>query len=142
MNIFDKISNLRLPIPISAEMMKKVIYSKSDEIKDLEIVMYNNKLLISGKIYKKFIVAIPIPFSITLSLYSVENRYVVFKLVKFSPVNIKYINKIIFENLPIKYNQKKIYIDLNDWDLINKIPIDNIKKIEIKSGKLLVYLGI
>ncbi|WP_335871522.1 hypothetical protein [Bacillus sp. 2205SS5-2] len=151
MDLFEKMKDevnrmkegMGIPISISSTMLNELL-EKSDKIKNTTVEIAEKEVQISGKAeVKKWFINRDIPFSLTLQPIKMEKRQLIFKITHFKPVNINFLNKMIFTKSPyLLYDHHHINLDFNNIDLVKKIPIGNIKKYELEEGKILLTIGI
>lgn len=147
MKLFNQLKTMAekasVPLPITAEMLKRVIALSNNEVFGLEAHIEQDWIKIKGKFEKKMLVTVNVPFEITLKPKSYEERTVTFEIVEISPLDIGWMNEKIFNNPPYcSYVDRSVKMDFNAWDIVRKVPVGKIKRLEIKDDKLYVSLGI
>ncbi|RLQ94303.1 hypothetical protein [Falsibacillus albus] len=143
-NKFNKVKeDSGLPIPIYSKMLNEII-KKTENIKDTHVEIANGLILITGKAeVGKMFIKKTIPFSITLQPVQMKDRELLFKIIEFKPVNMKFLNKRIFNKSPhLTYLDDHIKIDFNGWGVVQRIPVGAIKRYKIDEGKIIVTIGI
>ncbi len=98
---------------------------KIDQVKDTTLVIAKDGIIVTGKtLVEKFFIKKEVSFMIKLLPYKMVNREIHFKIEKFKPLNLDFLNKKIFNNPPyVTYDGKIIKIDFNNWEKVKKIPI-------------------
>jgi hypothetical protein len=146
MSLFDKLKdgmNKGVPIPISQQMIHELI-KKTDQVTDTTLDIAEAGITVTGKTeVETLLIKKEVSFMIKLLPVKMENREIHFKIEKFKPLNLDFINKKIFNHPPfLSYDGKIIKMDFNGFENVKKIPIGNIKKYELTDGKIILSIGI
>ncbi|WP_042458994.1 hypothetical protein [Neobacillus dielmonensis] len=132
-----------VPISISQQMIHELI-KKTDKVKETSVVIAEDGITITGKTeVEKLMIKKDISFLIKLLPVKMENREIHFKIEKFKPLNLNFLNKKIFHNPPfLSYDGNLIKMDVNGWEKVKKVPFGNIKNYELTDGKITLSIGI
>lgn len=145
-NFKDKLTNAAMngvSIPISAKMIKSFIEKKSGQ-KDLNVQITPEHIMLSGTTeVKKMMLKKTISFTVILKPVKIERRTIFFQLVQMKPVNLSFINNKLFNRPPfMEYYNRMIKIDFNQWDIVKKVPVGQIKSFELVEGALNIKLSL
>ncbi|PLT31753.1 hypothetical protein [Peribacillus deserti] len=111
-----------------------------ESISKLDMEFHTSFLRFRG-IAKKFLMEIK--FEIDLLPLRGENRALYFKVAKMKPLNEDWIKTKILNSPPLlSYIKGNMIINLNKFDVVRKVPLENIKHFELKDDKLWVRLGL
>lgn len=128
-------------IPITGAMMQYLLQKKTvDGVTKLYVEIIEGMVKIKGNAKKMLI---SVPFEILLKPQRSEGRLLHFEIIKFSPANLEIVKKNVFNQPPfVSYEQGVVSFDLNGLDVVKKVPIGNIKSIEIKEDKVWIRFGL
>ncbi|MDG5786760.1 hypothetical protein QA612_04595 [Evansella sp. AB-P1] len=132
----------RMAIRITKEKILRVLkenISKDDVLissVDLDVGL----IVISGVVKK---MGIPLSFSVSLVPDGVESNIIKFHVKKVKPLHLNSINKRIFNKAPyVSYMDEVIYVDLDQVEKVNKIPVGKMKGFDVFTDHVLIRLGI
>lgn len=136
----DKLTDIKtngIPINISASMLERLIKMKSEE-KDIQVEITPEHLILSGTTeVKKLMIKKNIAFTIILKPVHLEKRTILFEMVEMKPIDMNFINSKIFNRPPfLEYTDRTIKIDFNEWEIVRKVPLGNIKSYEFVDGAM------
>lgn len=136
----DKLSSISangLEIPITSSVIEHLIKMKLG-LQDAKVKITPEYLMIQGTTeVKKLMLKKTVPFSVTLKPIHLDKRTIQFALIEMKPVDINFISGKIFKRPPfLGYVDRTIKMDLNALDVVNKIPVGNIKSYEMVEGAI------
>lgn len=151
MDFFEQMRNnvnllreeVNVPVPISETMLNELI-KHTDKAEETTVKITEETIRITGKarIDEKFMKK-SVPFSITLQPDKAEKRQITFTIREFKPLNLDVIKKAIFNRAPyFTYMDNQIIIDFNNWEIVQRVPVGNIKKYKLINGQLILFIGI
>lgn len=151
--MFDKIkSSLEIvqetagvSIPISSNLLTRVLEKyQADTIENPQVQIDKEVVIISGTaMIKKFGISKKVNFSLQVKPKKAVNRTLIFELVRMQPIDLKVINKKLFQRPPIiHYHNRHIHINLNAIELVGKVPVGNIKDFTMEEEKIIVKFGL
>ena len=132
-----------VPLSITSFMLNEII-KKTDKIKETNVRIARGYIIITGKAeIEKMFIKKDISFLIKLKPILMKYREIQFEIINFKPINLNFLNRYIFNQPPhLHYQDMNIKVDFNSWDIVKKVPIGNIKKYELKEGKVVITLGL
>ncbi|CEG23837.1 hypothetical protein BN1080_02844 [Planococcus massiliensis] len=131
----DKLSSISangLEIPITSSVIEQLIKMKLG-LQDVKVKITPESLTIQGTTeVKKLMLKKMVSFRVTLKPIHLDKRTIQFELIDMKPVDINFISDKIFNRPPfLGYADRTIKMDLNALDVVNKIPVGNIKSYEM-----------
>jgi hypothetical protein len=137
----DAFSKRSVPISIPAEWIKEMLeQGPLNGVKEVAVDFKEDYLEVSGKA-KKWMMTIT--FVIKLKPAGAEQRNLYLTVLDIFPVNSEWINKKVFSREPlVSYHEKKVELQLNEFEAVRKVPLGQINSWSISEGKLWVYLGL
>lgn len=135
-----KLSHAYIPIPLTAKMIQAaLVQAQIENVQKLNVTIKNSLLYIQGEARKWMI---KIPFSLVLQPSSAHGRTVAFLIREMTPIMNETVNQQIFHRPPyLHYQNKHIFLDLNQLELIRNIKRGSIKQIKIKEDLLWLKIG-
>ncbi|MEW9668684.1 hypothetical protein [Ammoniphilus sp. 3BR4] len=129
-----------IPVPLTAKMIQAaLVQAQIENVQKLKVTIHNSLLYIQGEARKWMI---KIPFSLVLQPAKVHGRTVAFLIQEMTPILNETVNQQIFNRPPyLHYQDRHIYLDLNQLDLIRSIKRGSIKQMEIKEDLLWLKIG-
>jgi hypothetical protein len=141
--MLDKIGGLvpkSLKIPITSNMLLFLLKAQEIEgITNLDVAIKDGKVTISGYTRKMLM---NIYFSIELEPTTFSGRMLSFRITDLKPLNQEWIKKKVFQEADILYENNIVTFNLNEIDVVKRVPIGKIKSINIDGNKLLVGIGL
>lgn len=135
-----KITEQTIRIPITTKMLLALVKKQNvSELKDIDISIGGNKILIRGTVKKMLI---NMKFSIELTPLMSEGRLLSFRVEDMKPLNNEWIKSKLFNRRGVSYNHSIVTFDLNVIEKVKGIKIGNIKNVEIVENKILVSIGL
>ncbi|MET3681922.1 hypothetical protein ABID56_000001 [Alkalibacillus flavidus] len=139
---FADFSQNGVPIKVTQTMLEELIRYHSSEadinvdIEPGQIRIYGSKEVSKMKIKKN------VSFEAVLESVHAEKRMIEFKLTKLKPVDLDFINKKLFNRPPfLQYQDRHVKMDFNSWEIVQSVPVGNIKSFEFKDGEIELKLG-
>ncbi|MFP3511236.1 hypothetical protein SB775_16590 [Peribacillus sp. SIMBA_075] len=142
MSTFSPFKN-GLPITVTEAMIEKILRMKSYG-QDIKVEITPKHIVLSGTTeVKKMMLKKNVAFRITLKPVHVEKRTISFELVEMEPIDRNFINRRIFNKPPFfEFENRKIKMNVNAWNIVRKIPVGTIKSYELVEGALKMKLSI
>ncbi|MCT2536286.1 hypothetical protein NC661_13385 [Aquibacillus koreensis] len=121
-----------ISIPITKSMMDFMLKYKTPKgIDALHVILHNGFIELSGIATKKLV---KIPFNIKLKPIKTEHRKIYFEILELKPVNLKWLNKLIFQKPPILSYNDVVIMDLNGIKRLRTLPYGTISDLEVKEN--------
>ena len=134
-----------ITIPITADLLNGILKRyRIEAIDRAEVAIEEGLVKVSGTTnVKKLGFTKELDFSLHLKPVNVEKRTLQLELVEMKPLNFNAINNKLLQRPPvITYENKIISVDLNTIDIINKVPVGNVKQFTVEDSKILVEIGL
>ncbi|RXT06333.1 hypothetical protein [Ammoniphilus sp. CFH 90114] len=130
-----------IPIPITAKMIQTaLIQAQIEDVQKIKVTFVTSSLVIQG-VARKWL--LKVPFTLILQPSSVQGRVVSFVIREMHPIMNEKVNEQIFNRPPhLRYQDKQIFLDLNQLDVIRKIKKGSIKQMEIDGEILWLKVGV
>lgn len=139
----ETIKKERVVVKISEKHIEQLLKEKlqSAKLTINEVSIASNHLIINGTVKKGFV---PLQFRMVLSPVGFEERIVHLKIIKVSPVHMKWLNKKLLSNQSklMLYENEVISININKIDLMNNLPIGVIKEFYIVENRFEIKIGV
>ncbi|MFC7371090.1 hypothetical protein ACFQPF_05325 [Fictibacillus iocasae] len=128
-------------IPVSNEMLS-FIKPKVEGISNAKVSIDQVLILTGTYTVEKLFIKKDISFQIRLKPKSSEGRMVLFDIDSIKPFNLDIINDYVMNNKYMTYSKNVLSVDLNAIDAVRKVPVGQIRDVQIVNDRLMITMGI
>lgn len=132
-----------LPITLTAAMLERMIKTRLYE-HDIHVEITPEHMVLWGTTeVKKMMFKKKVSFRMALKPVHTEKRTITFELIELKPIDRDFINQKLFNRPPIfEYDNRRIKMNMNAWNIVRKIPIGTIQSCELVDGGLKMNLSL
>ncbi|WP_134701712.1 hypothetical protein [Ammoniphilus sp. YIM 78166] len=130
-----------IPIPLSGVLIQTaLVQAQLEDVQKIKVTIDGGYLHIRGEVRKWMV---KVPFTLALKPSEAHERTVAFLIHEMTPSLNERIKQHIFHRPPyLRYEEKQIFLDLNQIEVIRNFKQGTIKNLEINGDKLWVRIGI
>lgn len=130
-----------IPVPLTSSMIQTlIVQAQLDDVQKIKVEIMDQAIRFQGVARK---LLLKIPFTILLKPASVQNRILMLTIVEMTPINQNWLNGRIFHHPPhLLFQEGKLHLDLNEFEVIRQLNIGIIKDVEIKDNKVWLKIGV
>lgn len=130
-----------IPIPLSGVLIQTaLVQAQLEDVQKIKVTIGDGYLHIRGEVRKWMV---KVPFTLALKPSEAHGRMVSFFIHEMTPSLNERIKQHVFHRPPyLHYEEKQIFLDLNQIEVIRNLKKGAIKQMEIKGDKLWVKIGI
>ncbi|WP_285768140.1 hypothetical protein [Peribacillus sp. SI8-4] len=132
-----------IPITLSAAMLERMLKSQLQE-DNIKVEITSKHIALWGTTeVKKMMFKKQVSFRMALKPAAVEKRTITFELLELKPIDKNFINQKLFNRPPIfEYENRRIKMNMNAWNIVRNIPVGQIKSCELADGGLKMNLSL